>query len=357
MILGYGEEHGGEVTVHGPQGWDALLMSRLDFDVRVFDVPPVSDRDLEGLVRLRLRSLYPASPQETAFDYQLVRRGAGRQAVVFVSRRRTVDAYRRAAGKRPLVLPYQLLAPRVPERGDWRAWIGNLDWVELLVYRDGALLSSTARRPPSEPQEGTDPATGFDLVAASQDLGLEGRVNGSTFVALEALGSKRRLAGLFPPKRRRALLPWRGRIALLTAAVIVLSLLVFYRYVRQVEDYGSRSSARAAGLERSNQDALAIQRDLETLRAEKARLDARIPRDLYLLLSELSTGLGDAARIQGLTVRDDGFQVDAVGTNPLALMEGLKARPDFSDLLLSQVVPDPASGKERFSISGVFRGR
>ena len=375
MTLGYGEEHGGEITVRGPQGWDALLMSRLDFDVRVLEVPPVSDRDVESLLRLKLRSLYPASPQETAFDFRLVRRGARRQAIVFVSRRRTVDAYRRAAGRKPLLLPYQLLVPRVPGKGDWRAWICHHDWAELLVYRDGALLSSTARRLAFERQDGTDTATGFDLaaeegrlpeavragallVAAPQDLDLAGRVNGAAFVSLEKLcGTGKRTDGLFPPHRRKRFLSRRARIALLTAAVLILGLLVFYKYVRQVEDYSSRLTARAASLEKGNQEALAAQRDLETLRAEKVRLDAKAPRDLYRLLSELSIVLGDAARIQGLTVRDDAFQLDAVGTNPLALMEGLKTRADFSDLRLSQVVPDPTTGKERFSISGVFHGR
>ena len=358
MILGYGEEHSGEITVRGPEPWDALLMSRLDFDVKVFDVPPVSERDVEGLVRLRLRSVYPASPPETAFDYRLVRRGARRQAIVFVSRRRTVDAYRKAAGRKPLLLPYQLLASRVPGKGTWRAWVCPNDWAELLVYRDGALVSSTVRRLASEEPDGTDPATGFDLVAAPRELGLERRVSGATFVSLERLsGPGKRLDGLFPPRRRKAYLPWRVRIALLTGAVLILGLLVFYTYVRQVEAYGSRVSQRAASLEKNNREALATQRDLDTLRAEKARLDAKAPRDLYRFLSELSTVLGDAARIQGLTVRDDGFQADVVGADPLALMEELKASADFSDLRLSQVVPDPATGKERFSISGVFHGR
>jgi hypothetical protein len=124
-----------------------------------------------------------------------------------------------------------------------------------------------------------------------------------------------------------------------------------------MEDYSGRLKNLAETLEKGNQETLAAQKDLDTLLAEKARLDARTPRDIYLLLSELSTVLGDAARIQNITLRDASFQVDAVGTNPLRLMEGLKARASFSDLKLSQVVPDPKTGKERFSISGVFHDR
>ena len=146
-------------------------------------------------------------------------------------------------------------------------------------------------------------------------------------------------------------------MALLGGAVVILGLLVFLRYVHHEEDHAARLKALVDSMEKGNQEALAAQRDMDALRAEKARLDARTPRDLYTLLSELSLVLGNAAHIQGISVRDDGFQVDAVGTNPLLLMEGLKARAAFADMKLSQVVPDPVTGKERFSISGAFHGR
>jgi hypothetical protein len=44
---------------------DGVLVSRGDFDFQVLDLPAVPDKEIEGLIRYRLRSLYPGSPGET----------------------------------------------------------------------------------------------------------------------------------------------------------------------------------------------------------------------------------------------------------------------------------------------------
>ena len=100
-----------------------------------------------------------------------------------------------------------------------------------------------------------------------------------------------------------------------------------------------------------------MQAEVESLAAERDRREARRPGDLYLLLSELSQALGDGVRLRSLSVRDDNFQGEAVGVNPLALMERFTAHAVFSAMKLSPVVPDGKSGRERFSFSGVFHGR
>jgi hypothetical protein len=346
----------------------AFLMSRLDIDLRVLEVPPVHGKDLEELIRLKLRSVYPGNPRETVFDYRLVRRGPTRRAVVFVSRKATVEAYRTAAERRPLVLPYQLVAARVPRRGPFRAWFCHEKWAELLVYRDGILVSSAVRRRARgrrfdlEAEEARLPAESrtapFIVVAPAEELERTARIEGAAYLPLEsAYAGHGRPEGLFPATRRRSFVsPWL-RTGLLAAAVLVLGLLVFFRSVRQVEDRSRRLAELADSLEEGTRESLAMQQELDALLAERARLDAGMPRDLYLLLAELSVVIGDAARIRSITVRDDSFQLDATGNDPFRLMEGFKARDAFSAMKLSQVVPDADTRRERFSISGVFHDR
>jgi hypothetical protein len=140
----------------------------------------------------------------------------------------------------------------------------------------------------------------------------------------------------------------------LSAAVLLLGVLTFFKYVGSVEAYDSRLRARAASLQAGNSRVLEVQGQIDGLTATAARLDAQQPRDLYLFLSELSAVLGDNARIRSLTVRDDAFQVDAAGTNSLKLMEGFTSRSSFAGMKLAQVVPDPRTGRELFSFSGTF---
>jgi hypothetical protein len=345
-----------------------LLMSRLDVDLRVLDVPPVPVRDLESLIRLKLRSVYPGNPEETAFDFRFVRRARIRKAVVFVSRKPTVDAYRADAGRRSLVLPYQLVAQRVPRRGPFRAWFVRDTWAELLVYHDGILASSTVKRKARgrrfdlageeaklPPESRTAPLL---VVAPADDLERMARIEGAAYLSLESVhAGYHRPEGLFPAARRKVALSADVQVGMLAAAVIVLGLLVLFRQVRQAEDHCQRLGEIADALEQESRESRVLQQELDALRAERERLDALLPSDLYRLLSELSLVIGDAARIRGIGVRGDAFQVDATGSDPFRLMEELKTHGTFSELKLSQVVPDADSQHERFSISGVYHGR
>jgi hypothetical protein len=347
---------------------DVHLMSRLDFDVRVLDIPPVPDREVAGLIRLKLRSVYPGNPCDTAFDFRLVRRGAIRRAIVFVSRTSTVDAYREAAGRRPLVLPYQMVLPRVPKRGIFRAWILQGNWAELLVFRDAVPVSSTvkrlgrSRRFDLETEEGSVPEhlrSGTVVVAApAEQLDSLEKRDGTAYIPLETMNSARwKPDGLFRPEQKRAFPNQRTRLIALAAAMVVPGFLLFYKYVGSIEAQADRLTSLAASLEKSSQEAIDARREIDVLRAERARLESLSPRDLYLFLSELSLVVGERARIVSMSVKDDGFQVDAVGSNPFELMEGFKENKVFSDTKLSQVIPDGRSGRERFSITGAFHGR
>jgi len=368
MSLGFAEENGGIVTVTGGEHFDALLMSRLDFEVRVLEIPPVSDREIETLIGLRLRSVYPGNPRDTAFDFRVVRQGGVNRAVVFIARRATVDAYREAGGRRALLLPYLLLWRRAPRRGDFRAWVWNGTWAEHLVFHDGVLTSSTVRRlargrrfdlahEESRLKPGERVGRLVVVARAAEAEGME-RLDGVTFTPFESLlGRRRSIDGIFGPRKRKRDLPPASRIAVLAAALLLLGLLLFFKVVRSTESYDARLRAFAAGLQKSNQQVLAVEKEIDELQAQRARLDAEQPRDLYLLLSELSAVLGDNARIRTLSVRDDTFQIDASGVNPLKLMEGFASRPSFSGMKLSQVVPDPRTGRELFSFSGVYHAR
>jgi len=346
----------------------ALLVSRPDVDLRVLEVPPVPPRDLEGLIGLKLRSVYPGNPRETVFDYRLVGRRGTRKAVVFVARKAVVDAYRASAGRRPLVLPYHLVAGRVPRRGPFRAWFCREGWAELLVYRDGVLVSSTVKRTPRgrrldlAAEEGRLAAQSragpLAVVAPAADLARMRRIEGASYLPLEPLlAERRRTGGLFPAAARTPALPAGVRTGLLAAAVAALGLAVLFREARQAEDRSRRLVEVADTLEQGSRASLALQQERDAMLAERARLDALLPRDLYGLLSELAVVIGDAARVRGISVRDDGFAIDATGSDPFRLMEELKERGVFSELMLSQVVPDPGTRRERFSISGVYHGR
>jgi hypothetical protein len=382
--LGYAEQRDGEVrlsraedgsALDGRSRLDAALLSRLDFDVHILEIPPIAEQEIEGLIRFRLRSIYPGNPQETSFDYRVARSGRTRRAVVFICQRKVLEKYRIAAGQTPLTLPYTLIARLARNRGDLCVWCCRGDWTELTVFSGGLPVSSSVqKRTDGEP---------FDPARAAQGLPDELRVLPAVVVAetAELASLRERFAkepthglsllsfsqlaagagkadGLFAARRRTpAVFSPPARIAALAAAAVVLSVLVFFKYVAAVENRYAAMKRRHASLEQEGRRVIAAEKETEDLRAELSRMAAREPEDLYALFSELSLVLGGDTQILNITVRERTFQVDALGENPLKLMEGFRARPAFTDVRLAQVVPDSLSGKERFSFSGGFDAR
>ncbi len=395
IVLGYARRKGDEVDLRlicngGPQDKpdeggapeaavppdaagrvDGILVSREDFDFQVLDLPSVPDKEIEGLIRYRLRSLYPGSPGETTFDYVLEYAGSRRRAAVFICRKAVMEAYRSAAGRVPLLLPYCLIARTAGKRKDLRVWFCMEGWAELLVFRGGLIVSS-AFRPGKE-------GVPFKLDEAEESLPEEVRALPALLIALaeeierirEASGDEqphvrfqsipdlvkdhKRTLGLFDTRKRApSVFTPAVRIGALAAAVAVLGLLVFYKAVAFTENRSQRLKALYASLQAQSGKVLQVQKETEALAAELSKMREDKPQDLYLLLSELSSVLGSEARIRSLTVRDNGFQAEAISASPLKLMEGFKDHAIFRDVKLSQVIPDARTGKERFSFSGVF---
>ncbi len=388
--LGYAEQRDGEVSLSRPGDGalpgdgtqpggearaDGLLVSRLDFDVQVIDVPPVGEREMEGLLRYRLRSIYPGNPQDTAFDYRIVQNGHARRAVVFICQRKTLEKYKSAAGNVPLVLPYTLLSGLGKRRGDFLAWCCRRDWQEISVFRGGLPVSSTVqRRSAGEPfdlSQATDSvpeelralpavvvADPEELARIRQRFG-DGLPDGLTLVSFTDLAEAAGKAdGLFEPRRPTpALLRRSARTGFLAVAVALLGVLVFFKYVGSMENAYETVKRKHASLEREGRRVVAAQKEVDELRNELSRMKAREPADMYALLSELSAVLGGDAQILSMTVRERSFQAEALGKNPLKLMERFRTDEAFRDVRLSQVVPDARSGKERFSFSGGINAR
>jgi hypothetical protein len=384
MNLAYGEEKGIQVMVSlldkqagsGDNArFDGLLASRLDFDLQILEIPSVPEKEVAGLIRYRLRSIYPGSPAETAFDYRVESTGARQQAVVFIARASTLDRYRKAAGGKPLFLPYLLVQPIVRRRRDVRIWFCMHSWAELTVFRGGLLTTcSLVRR---EGAEAFDPrgaeselpedvrALPCLVIAAGSDqvgrggTGTSAHHGAMPFLSIRDLSaSLRKTPGLFGvPGRKGARVAPSIRIAALTLLVAVLGVLVLYKNVWLAEAHLSRLKRTRATLQEQSERAIAVQAAVDSLRAETAKLNAEKPQDIYLLLSSLALVLGSDVRVRSLQVHDDSFQVDAVGANPLRLMEKFREYPLFETVKLSQVIPDQQLGRERFSFSGVFHGR
>ncbi len=380
IALGYARQQENEVRVTrlsdgaplaDGRHFDALLASRLDFDVQVLSIPRVPDNEIDGLIRYRLRSIYPGNPDETSFDYRLESAGARQVAVVFISRKKVLAGYRSAAGQKPICLPYSLIRKTVRARKNIRIWFCHPGWVEISAFRAGLPLSNAVvpREEGAldfghvESVEQDDVRTlPLLLIACKEDIDRMRQQSPAaqpqllSFPELES--GLRNVDGLFREKKRTpAILTPAARIAGLALIVAVLAVSVFFKRVWMEENRAAILVKTYSTLEKQSSRTIVLQKQVEGLRSELARLDSAEPQDLYLFLSELTRALGDDVQIRSLQVQGDSFQIEAAGSNPLKVMEGFRDSARFDAVKLSQVVPDVRSGKERFSFSGVFHAR
>jgi hypothetical protein len=196
------------------------------------------------------------------------------------------------------------------------------------------------------------------IIASSEDLPDEAAENTTLVSFTQLFSGMRRTEGLFGlPKPEPKIFTPMVRLVSLAAAVLILGIFVFFKYVSSMEARYDALKTQYASLESANRKVLEAQKEVEDLNAALARLGAEKPQDIYTFLTALQAVLGGGAEIRTLTFQNDRFQIEAIGSNPEKLMQGFADNPSFVGVKLPQAVPDPRSGKDRFSLSGAFHAR
>jgi len=354
-----------------------LWMNRPDFDLKVVELPRLGEREVEGFLKYRTAGLYPAHPGETAFDYRIWRQDKTQFAFLFITRRAVLESYREKAAGRPLLLPFLLVLPYLKEHAGQGAGFLVLcpDCLEVFVFRPGrppaAFLHRRAKRLDTdlgaalrlagagEPVPSwvvlCGPQEEAELGARAAALAPEGAAPRLVRVA-DALRRLGRDRGLFAPPRRAPLLSAGLRRQLLVFCLLLLGLLALRKLAGREQAY-HQALLRQAGLLQSRSEVAALlQEQVQALARQKDSLLERRPEDPYRLLSELQAILRPPARIQSFVLERRFFQLEAVGPNPLALMDSFRAGEYFAEVRLLQTVPQPGSELEQFKITGSVRG-
>jgi hypothetical protein len=118
------------------------------------------------------------------------------------------------------------------------------------------------------------------------------------------------------------------------------------------EQYGSRLEDLIGSLTARASLSIALEKEIESFEQEARELRSRRPNDCYYVFSELHSILADRAVITSFVLEEDRFQFEAVGLDPLRLMESFGASGVFGDVELNQIVPLEGSNRERFRVSG-----
>ena len=360
--------------VDNNSNFDAVIMSRLDYDIQVIEFPPVSENEIEKLLSFRIRSLYPGKPEETVFDYRIEKRDKKNTAVLFISEKKIIDKYKEYSNNKPLFLPAGLIVQYVEKRKNQVIIFLHAVWIELLYYKQGVLLFSrvierknsiiedikkiekdipeTLRQVPALFITGGLDKKGLDRIIAGNNTIWE---KTSVLSLMDILNKPVSVkTALFRVKKKQRFFNHNIGICIMVVILISFSLMVFNKHVEKKEKYVSELKAFAVTLETDNRAAITLQEEIKKLEEEYSGLYNAKPPDLYKLLSELTFVLGKDVSITNLTIKDNSFRIEAVGKNTFNLLDRFKGRNVFKDVRMYQVFPIPDTDKERFSISGLF---
>ena len=154
----YLEKKGGKYTLFpfkgnrpsdSPSDFKALLMSRMDFDIKVTEIPSIPEREIEGFLKYRIRSLYPGHPEDTVFDYSLFTIAKKKKfAILFLCRKEVLDEYKEISNGKHLLLPFNLIKPFIagyPGKAViFSFWHGT--WIDILVFSENGKIGRASCR-------------------------------------------------------------------------------------------------------------------------------------------------------------------------------------------------------------------
>jgi hypothetical protein len=355
----------------------SLMMSRTDFDIKTIELPPIPEQEVPNLLKFKLRSLYPGNPEDTAYDYVLEERKNKKYAVLFMTRKKTLETYRELSRGRPLFLPFTLLRPlfKKCENKTSALLFFRGSWIESLLVRDTVpIASSVAGRTGSftndfqklvsllpgsyETYSLTFICSRGEIKTLKEDIEneLPKGVDRRLLCTEDLLGNLDRKMGFLFSEKRQAY-PALNRLLtpLLAVLVFALCLLVMNRVVGQRKAEGEALQDRVETVETRALRAVTLENEVKKLEADWAALHGRAPLNIFFTLSELSRIIEDKAVITFFLIEKDSFQFEAVGQNPLVLMDRFRMNDNFENMKLLQSIPVPETGKERFKVTGVVK--
>ena len=161
-----------------------------------------------------------------------------------------------------------------------------------------------------------------------------------------------RKAAVFQPKRKNTRINRKTRLSIMGVVALLLGCLLFKKSVDRLEDYSERLNASILDVERKTSALVVVQEDIEELEGILSTLKTRKPIDMYEILSELYSIMPKETRIVSFVVEGESFQLQALGQNPLTLMDRFKDSEILVQTTLVQIVPVVGTDVERFSIKG-----
>lgn len=358
--------------LNSPDSIKGIVISRLDCTLFTMDdIPELPADEVHSYISYRLRSMYPGRPEDTAFEYVLKNTGEKRSAIVIVMEKAILDKYKEHG--KPLYLPFSLIdGYRLYKKNSVICFVTKT-WVDVLTYNKDQLISTRVSTRESDSSldflipggealpEGIKESDML-FILSEDDYSLvkqwfkeTGELAGPSFATM-ANTFKRNLGRkfeVFGKKKQKQTFSPHFLTILFAICIPLLSIGIFYKNLFDTRNYAEEIKGLYINIQNRAVDAGKVKSELKTLSEE---LEKKIERKFvspYKLLIRLREIMGSGFTIQSLTLKNDSFYLEAVGRNPLGLMEDFRKHLDiFPEVKVDQITS--VEEGEKFSLSGLY---
>jgi len=359
----------------------AVLLSRLDAEQWVVELPPMRRDRAASAIRFRVASLHPRASESLKIDFVPNGRKPG-SYLVFAAEASVIAAAGAKADGLPILSP-TLLAAELSPAGPWSCLFWDARWASLDHFLDGVLVETRRiMRGGDAPRdlrklvgtagiEGPVDGVAVDGEVAGRGTGSAGGEPDASLAELGAAfaevgvkpGRLCRLEDLLPRVRagRAAVFPRSPRsrslrrraLAALVGFDLLLALALAARIQGSLDRELEETRKLYLGLQREHGGALRLADEAAAAERRYAELAAARTPDMYYLVEAVAANVGPGAGIRSLVVSEGEFRAEAEGPSALSCLSALESSGAFASVRLGQAQPSPG-GAERFSLSGRF---
>ncbi len=339
-----------------------IIMDRLDFYVKIIEIPPVRSSEIRQYIFLKIKNIYPGNTDNVSFEFRIL--PDGKNALLILAEDRIIEEYRLKYGKAKYILPLNILY-----NSDFKntaAVLTGLNYYEIMVYGDEGLSDlfvlpdHEIKKPENRLISILKELSGISIKVLnmgdeiSSDLSnIIRECSGQSTLSIDPFTEYfpkniNNEKGLFNINNESFFIRYRSYFYFFILLMLAVFSVERNKMIKMdiLDQYEVNLEKRETVLT----DQRNILKELEDIRGKIKTLEDKKKSNLFQVLSELEILFQNGISIENITINGDNIEITAVGVNPFSIVERFNANNNFSDVKIYQITPQ-SDNKEKFSLS------
>lgn len=369
---------------------DSYLICRQDIDLKFIELPEaITETEAEGYLKIKLRSIYPGNPENTAFDYRFFNTKTKKFAAVFIIQKEKLEEHKKITQGKPLMLPFTLLQKYFKKNigSECLITFWTEKWIELffltadennpvisiIIKRSGSITSNAERIKRILP-ENKIPQKLIHFTCSKEESAFKEYLNNGSFSFIKEPYNKdsvnnklkteicliedllkknaKEKSFVFGKKKVKITIPFFYRIQFYIFLIITAFFFLFIKSLDTEKTYYNKLNEFFGKHDIIISKVIAEENRLKELENNFAIYKDIKPVDLYAVLSEIYFILANNTEIESFLFDGNHFYIQATGPNPLEIMDKFENSNIFYDVKLPRITEDKQTGLSNFKISG-----